>query len=577
MNRLAAALLFAPFLACSPSTPEAPEEEVALPAVSVPEALRESRVTHWKQPTEVWVVFEKPELGRVTDIALPEPHGAGRLHLVGTLGAWLPAAGDAPEAFVPFAPVPGGGSRWDVAALDLEGDGRLEYLSRGGNWHPVGLLAGDGGILWRAATGWGANRLAAGDVDGDGATDFVLAMNGGGGLHRLDAKGEKLWSVDGANLWDAAIVGPTAGAPGPIVHTNAGGELVWRSASGERIAAARPSPYVTQFSVVRWPEADSPPRIAYFGEGSLFVVDAAGARVLSVDLGLPARNAELATATFRPEPDGPLWLASLADYPVFGRSALSLVDKTGDLVYQRILPRTCTTLEPARVPPEGDALLVGCEGRLMAAGPEVATHALSLELRAAHFGTDSEHLLEDLRALAWSLNEVDRGGEGIPHARRALALAEACCPDEVGPSLNVLGLVQIGAGRTDAAEATLRRALPLLEDDEEATSSVLYNLGRIALERNEWQKAAGLYERSLELVPAEPDGSSSDAARAAYNLSYVYLELGRTTEALAQIRLAIQNDERAYGPDHPEVAKDREQLAKVLAAMKLEGRTASAQ
>ena len=55
--------------------------------------------------------------------------------------------------------------RWDVALVDLEHDGTLEFLTRGGTMRDVNLLNLDGSPRWSYSGSWmGVNSVATGDV-----------------------------------------------------------------------------------------------------------------------------------------------------------------------------------------------------------------------------------------------------------------------------------------------------------------------------------------------------------------------------------------------------------------------------
>jgi hypothetical protein len=76
---------------------------------------------------------------------------------------------------------------------------------------------------------------------------------------------------------------------------------------------------------------------------------------------------------------------------------------------------------------------------------------------------------------------------------------------------------------------------------------------------------AWLADGSLALLDdGQPPAAS--AAGTAYGLAQVLLEQGRGDEALAWAGFALEPDRRSYGPDHPELARDRALRSRIEAA-----------
>lgn len=94
----------------------------------------------------------------------------------------------------------------------------------------------------------------------------------------------------------------------------------------------------------------------------------------------------------------------------------------------------------------------------------------SVGIVSAAEGADYPHLANPLRNLAWILGEEGRSDEAIPHAERALALAEGFYGGD-NPNLRgwlfELGAAHLGAGNVERAAELFRRDLELPATDWE--------------------------------------------------------------------------------------------------------------
>lgn len=165
-----------------------------------------------------------PAAGSVSDLRRGVK---GRVIAAGANGAaTLTEEGD----LISFVPFEVQASNFEI--LDVEGDGRLDFLNRGGGWQPVWLLGPEGDYRWRHELESAPNGIAAGDLDGDGIKDFVVGYNGSGGLRRLDAEGEVQWRVEGSNIWHVEIADLPDSGP-TILHSDVGSDrLIKRSPDG---------------------------------------------------------------------------------------------------------------------------------------------------------------------------------------------------------------------------------------------------------------------------------------------------------------------------------------------------------
>jgi len=216
---------------------------------TIPPALVTAGVTEGTDFLDKRLAFSDAGIGSVTDL-LRQPAADVELGIAGTGGAVLVDAAGSVKSRVTFASTPR-----DVRFVDVDGDGdgNWEYLNRGGaGWGDASLMDQTGRTLWTHGGLPGVNGMVAGDLDRDGTLDFVVGMNGGGGVKRLDTTGNVLWTQSDGNVWHVEIVDGD-GTP-EIVHSNAGGQLTLRNQYGKIIRQTRPSAYLSNFSLCNWPD-----------------------------------------------------------------------------------------------------------------------------------------------------------------------------------------------------------------------------------------------------------------------------------------------------------------------------------
>ena len=131
---------------------------------------------------------------------------------------------------------------------------------------------------------------------------------------------------------------------------------------------------------------------------------------------------------------------------------------------------------------------------------------------------------------------------------------------------NNLGLIYLSQGKLSEAAAEFRKALENLSYPTPEFAA--YNLGKAAYQLKDFAAAAEAYERSLAILPDNPEGrfelgmcysqlgrladaekaftaalqERPDAARTCYELGMVLFKLGRRDEAAAQFRRVVELD-----------------------------------
>ena len=104
----------------------------------------------------------------------------------------------------------------------------------------------------------------------------------------------------------------------------------------------------------------------------------------------------------------------------------------------------------------------------------------------------------------------------------------------------------------------------VLEVAPEVTQHILNQIGIYLRGRAEFAEAKVLFERALTLAEKAYGPDHPEVAAIVSNLGSVLQDLGDLQGAKEHYKRALKIDEEAYGPDHPEVAKDVSNLGSVL-------------
>jgi len=235
-----------------------------------------------------------------------------------------------------------------------------------GAWNlPVSLINAEGVTVWEYGGVPGVNCMSAGDLDGDGALDFVVGFNGRGGLHRLDANGKTVWEKEGGNIWHVEIADTDGEGRMRIVHSDAGGNMYVRDADGNVDAQSQTSAYFSEFSLCRRPDSNNQSYCLLAEDDLIWMFDynadvaktypAPYCGSLGHAYGTPFVYAEGEKE----------YLAVICDYPQWNSAMFYVYNPDGDLVYQEVIPESCASILAVKVPSTGlDQLLIGGTGQI---------------------------------------------------------------------------------------------------------------------------------------------------------------------------------------------------------------------
>ncbi len=254
-----------------------------------------------------------------------------------------------------------------VQFLDLDGHHNWAFLNRGGNgWQDASLIGPDGKTLWVCGGQPAVDDMTAGNLGSDGAPQFVVGFNGGGGLRCLNVKNELQWEKPGRNIWHVEIVDIDGKGQPKIVHTDASGGFTIRNRKGDIEREMKPVEYSSEFSVCRWPAAKSSPKLVIPGKEQIWLADFDGKVIGEFKArSWQGSSREIHATVCRLKKDEPPYLVTVTNYSLWNVSVLALFNSEKQPVYEEIITEQCASL--LALPHEGaavDDLLVGGNGKV---------------------------------------------------------------------------------------------------------------------------------------------------------------------------------------------------------------------
>lgn len=209
--------------------------------------------------------------------------------------------------------------------------------------------------------------------------------------------------------------------------------------------------------------------------------------------------------------------------------------------------------------------------------------ALAMHDRAVfmtrQFSGEGEALNSVISNRAVTLRTLGRFEEADAAYRQVLASREATL-DPNDPALGLtwqnIGVNLMQMDRKAESEAAFRRAVAIRETslgaNDPLTAQSIYSLGAVLGQLGRRDAARSMLERAIAVF--QPGRDDDDLGVALGTLSNILLADGDLAGAEAAQRRALDVQERALGPDHPETATGRIGLGDILLA---QGRAAEAE
>jgi len=180
----------------------------------------------------------------------------------------------------------------------------------------------------------------------------------------------------------------------------------------------------------------------------------------------------------------------------------------------------------------------------------------------------SDDPLLQVELMGWAALLNERAGDelkAIELADQAIRILENTGDQTLAVYANVIayrGALAVANGDREGGEEAILRALSIARtaplDDRHALSTFV----RAAWARHgHWSEQRSLFEEALPRLIAGTANSEIEV-RAGYGRAL--MQLGQTTEAEAQMRMALARGEETYGPDHPRLALPLSDLGQVL-------------
>lgn len=310
--------------------------------------------------------YTSSDLGEITQILVGWPAGreGAALTLVGKNGVHFLDAKAALKKKITFSqPL---AAPLEVVRLDTSGD--YGFLTRDQSWAVDAILFDKSGKeVWKYPGGVmnGVDDSTAGEVGEDRESTFVIGFNGRGGLVAVNSNGKKIWQKPEGNVWHIETLDIKGDGQREILHTNARGELLVRTETGEAIAHYLPGYYVSYFSLTRWANETQPTHVLVPTKESkqgccknvLLVLDSTGKTVADWDA--PEGDWIHRTKGTSVHQGKTAALYAVLQTGLLPRSLLSVLNSDGKIIYQEVLGDRCLAMNT--IPgAAADRLLIGC-------------------------------------------------------------------------------------------------------------------------------------------------------------------------------------------------------------------------
>jgi CHAT domain-containing protein len=218
-------------------------------------------------------------------------------------------------------------------------------------------------------------------------------------------------------------------------------------------------------------------------------------------------------------------------------------------------------------------------------GPAVALLQRCLTIYEADRDRNALQVARTQNKLAMCYMDIGQELEAIPLLQSSLKILEdRLGPDhaELAPVLNNMAVLIMTAGGffeginggretwPAKAEEFFQRSLKIHEAhggaDSVDAARVLVNLGAIAVEKGEHDRAEALYTRALKIIETRLGPDDPQVGVCLDRLGDLYVSMKRIDRAEPLYRRCLKIREARLGPDHPDLASILETLAQLSAA-----------
>jgi len=306
--------------------------------------------------------IQDSRLGKISDIVKGEldPSPGVEIGIAGSYGAIFINDSSQTKSRIIFS-----GRVALVNIIDIDSDGVCEFINRGSWGIDASLIDHKGNTVWTYGGNPGVDDMCAGDIDRDGAKEFVVGFNGRGGVHLLDKNGKKKWRQSDGNVWHVELVDTNGDGNLEIVHSNAAGQITVRDGQGKVIFQTKPAPYFSHFSLCRWPSKKDREYALLAADDTIWLFNFDGKVVAQFNAPKCGTLGRVWGQLVKIKNSQPEYLAVIVEFENWKRSILYVYAQPDVLVYQEIIPETCGSIAAISLDKSGnEAIFIGCEGNV---------------------------------------------------------------------------------------------------------------------------------------------------------------------------------------------------------------------